>query len=65
MAIAVAIMGPVGSGKSTFVKAMTGRDDVVIGNNLTPGGLQTRVKKQLLIDVRNKYCQSIPGEYSI
>ena len=35
--VTVAVMGPTGSGKSTFIKAMTGREDIAVGNNLKPG----------------------------
>ncbi|TVY85397.1 hypothetical protein LSUE1_G000042 [Lachnellula suecica] len=32
----IAVMGPTGSGKSTFIKAMTKRDDIAVGSNLKP-----------------------------
>ncbi|KAH8800295.1 P-loop containing nucleoside triphosphate hydrolase protein [Xylogone sp. PMI_703] len=33
--IVIAVMGVTGSGKSTFIKTISGRDDVIVGNNLT------------------------------
>ena len=33
--VLIAVMGVTGSGKSTFVKKVTGSEDVVVGNDLT------------------------------
>ncbi len=33
----IALMGPTGSGKSTFIKTVTRREDIQIGENLTAG----------------------------
>jgi ABC-type proline/glycine betaine transport system ATPase subunit len=33
--IVVAFMGVTGSGKSSFIKALTGRNDIVVGHGLT------------------------------
>ena len=35
--VVIAIMGATGSGKSTFIKTVSGRNDVVVGNNLSSG----------------------------
>lgn len=42
--VVIAVMGITGAGKSTFIKLVTGRDDVVVGNRLSSGKL-----KRLLI----------------
>lgn len=36
-AIVIAVLGVTGSGKSTFIKTVTGRKDVIVGNKLTSG----------------------------
>ena len=33
--VLIAVMGVTGSGKSTFIKQVTGSKDVVVGNDLT------------------------------
>jgi len=35
--IVIAVMGATGAGKSTFIKTVSGRNDVVVGNNLSSG----------------------------
>jgi ABC-type branched-subunit amino acid transport system ATPase component len=35
--IVIAVMGVTGVGKSTFIKTVSGRDDVVIGDSLFSG----------------------------
>jgi GTPase len=35
--VVVAVMGATGAGKSTFIKMVSGRDDVVVGNTLSSG----------------------------
>lgn len=36
--VVVAVMGATGVGKSTYIRMVSGRDDVVVGNNLYSGG---------------------------
>lgn len=35
--VVIAVMGATGSGKSTFIKTVSERNDVVVGNNLSSG----------------------------
>jgi AAA15 family ATPase/GTPase len=35
--VVIAVMGPTGVGKSSFIKALTGAKDIVIGHGLTSG----------------------------
>jgi len=35
--VVIAVMGVTGTGKSTFIKTVSGRNDVVVGDNLSSG----------------------------
>lgn len=35
--VIVAVMGVTGSGKSSFIRKMTGREDIVVGDSLSSG----------------------------
>jgi hypothetical protein len=35
--IVIAVMGVTGAGKSTFIKTVSGRDDVIVGDSLSSG----------------------------
>ena len=35
--VILAVMGVTGAGKSTFIKNVTGRDDVIVGDDLESG----------------------------
>lgn len=51
--IAIAMMGPTGAGKSTFIKMITGRNEIRIGHELTSG-----VSKSLLWSALNNALKS-------
>lgn len=35
--VTIAVMGPTGTGKSSFIKRLTGRNDIAIGHGLESG----------------------------
>jgi putative ribosome biogenesis GTPase RsgA len=35
--VVIAVIGPTGVGKSSFIKTLTGNEDIVIGHGLTSG----------------------------
>lgn len=47
--VVIAVMGVTGAGKSTFVKSVTGRDDIVVGHGLLSGMFLRSILDRTLI----------------
>jgi ABC-type proline/glycine betaine transport system ATPase subunit len=57
-AIVVAVMGLTGVGKSTFIKTVTGRDDIPIGHSLSSGNIANSFLHRMFSDLGRRNIRS-------
>ncbi len=59
--VVIAVMGMTGAGKSSFIKAVSGREDISVGHKLSSGWLLFHVKMKKLIrsHFSNGVCHTI------
>jgi len=43
--VVIAVMGVTGAGKSSFIKEVSGREDIVIGHNMSSGLADTSTRR--------------------
>ena len=46
--VVIAVMGVTGAGKSTFIKTVSGRNDVVVGDNLSSGSSKSSPQRHVI-----------------
>jgi len=59
--VVIAVMGPTGAGKSSFVRAATGDNSVDVGHTLQSGRLKNTIKKQILRAISDAKHQRPPS----